>query len=82
MISESYLTPTKNIKILNYKACQSNHSNNTDHDGSMIIIKNNLIHSQVHEINDLQATSILVPLNKYIIPVVLKWWYGEILPGI
>lgn len=29
MISESHLTPTKNIKILGYKAYQSNHPDNS-----------------------------------------------------
>lgn len=33
MISESHLTPTKNIKILGYKAYQSNHPDNTAHAG-------------------------------------------------
>lgn len=67
MISESHLTPTKNIKILGYKSYQSNHPDNTAHAGAIILIKNNLIHSPLPEINEtyLQATSILISLNKY-----------------
>lgn len=67
MISESHLTPTENIKILGYKSYQSNHPDNTAHAGSVILIKNNLIHSPLPEINEtyLQATSILVSLNKH-----------------
>ena len=67
MISESHLTPTKNIKILGYKAYQSNHPDNSAHAGSVILVRNSLTHSPLPKISEtyLQATSILVSLNKY-----------------
>lgn len=67
MISESHLTPTKNIKILGYKACQSNHLDNSVHVGSVILVRNSLIYSPLPQISEtyLQASSILVSLNKY-----------------
>jgi len=67
MISESHLTPTKNIKILGYKAYQSNHPDNSAHAGSVILVRNSLIHSPLPQISEtyLQASSILVSLNKY-----------------
>jgi len=68
MISESYLTPTKTIKILGYKAYQSNHPDTSVHAGSVILVRNNLTHSLLSVTSEtyLQATSILVSLNEYI----------------
>jgi len=65
MISESHLTPTKNIKILGYKAYQSNHPDHSAHAGSVILVS--LINSPFPQISEtyLQASSILVSLNKY-----------------
>lgn len=67
MITESHLTPTKNIKILGYKAYQSNHPDNSAHAGSVILVRNSLTHSPLPKISEtyLQATSILISLNKY-----------------
>lgn len=68
MLSESHLTPSKSIKILGYKAYQSNHPDNTAHAGSLILVKNNLPHSSLPIISEtyIQATSISVPVNKHI----------------
>lgn len=68
MISESHLTPLKSIKILGYKVYQSNHPDTTAHAGSLILVKNDLIHSSLPIISEtyLQATSILVSVNKHI----------------
>lgn len=68
MIFESHLIPTKFIKILDYKAYQSNHPDTTVYAKSAILVKNNFIHSSLSvkcEIY-LQTISILVSLNTLI----------------